>query len=147
MPSVSGPWGWPASAGLPTPLRTIPLPHWPPPLLSCRERTPPVGRRAPAPFRGSPAVGVPEPLQAPESPDPYPSLACRVLTTQTCIRLPLTLYLPPTSSFAPTDLMYEQTKALMEGKSVMKPIYNHVSGLLDPAEKIDAPKILVRVPF
>ncbi len=41
--------------------------------------------------------------------------------------------------------MYEQTKALMEGKSVMKPIYNHVSGLLDPAEKIDSPKILVRV--
>ena len=41
--------------------------------------------------------------------------------------------------------MYEQTKSLMDGKSIMKPIYNHVSGLLDPAEKIDAPKILVRV--
>jgi hypothetical protein len=80
-----------------------------------------------------------------KSPDPYPSLACRVLTTQNCIGLPLTLFLPPTSSVAPTDLMYEQTKALMEGKSVMKPIYNHVSGLLDPAEKIDSPKILVRV--
>jgi len=40
--------------------------------------------------------------------------------------------------------MYEQTKALKEGKSVDKPIYNHVTGLLDPAEKIESPKILVR---
>lgn len=39
--------------------------------------------------------------------------------------------------------MYEQVKALREGKSVDKPIYNHASGLLDPAEKIEAPKILV----
>merc|ERR1719478_277975 len=32
------------------------------------------------------------------------------------------------------DLMYEQVKDLKAGKSVEKPIYNHVSGLLDPAE-------------
>ncbi|CAK9236772.1 unnamed protein product [Sphagnum troendelagicum] len=41
------------------------------------------------------------------------------------------------------DLMYEQVKALKEGKSVEKPIYNHVSGLLDAPETIDPPKILV----
>ncbi len=41
------------------------------------------------------------------------------------------------------DLMYEQVKALKEGKSVEKPIYNHVSGLLDPPETILPPKILV----
>jgi hypothetical protein len=39
------------------------------------------------------------------------------------------------------DLMYEQVKALKEGKSVAKPIYNHVSGLLDPAESIDSPNV------
>eukprot|EP00798_Chlamydomonas_sp_ICE-L_P010570 gene10570-12226_t len=41
------------------------------------------------------------------------------------------------------ELMYEQVKALKEGKSVEKPIYNHVSGLLDPAETIKSPEILV----
>jgi len=41
------------------------------------------------------------------------------------------------------DLMYEQVKALKEGKTVMKPIYNHVTGLLDPAEEIKAPRVLV----
>lgn len=41
------------------------------------------------------------------------------------------------------DLMYEQVKALKEGKSVQKPIYNHVSGLLDPPEEIKSPKILI----
>merc|ERR1719310_2734731 len=41
------------------------------------------------------------------------------------------------------DLMYEQVKALKEGKSVDKPIYNHVSGLLDPPEKIESPEILI----
>lgn len=41
------------------------------------------------------------------------------------------------------DLMYEQVKALKEGKSVEKPIYNHVSGLLDPPETITPPKVLV----
>ncbi|KAK9810242.1 hypothetical protein WJX72_007149 [[Myrmecia] bisecta] len=41
------------------------------------------------------------------------------------------------------DLMYEQVKALKEGKAVDKPIYNHVSGLLDPPETIQAPRVLV----
>lgn len=41
------------------------------------------------------------------------------------------------------DLMYEQVKALKEGRSVEKPIYNHVSGLLDAPETIHPPKILV----
>ena len=42
------------------------------------------------------------------------------------------------------DLMYEQTKALKEGKSVDKPIYNHVTGKLDAPETIQSPKMLVR---
>ena len=42
--------------------------------------------------------------------------------------------------------MYTQTKALKDGKSVEKPIYNHVTGIFDPAETIAAPKILVRQP-
>lgn len=41
------------------------------------------------------------------------------------------------------DLMYEQVKALKERKAVEKPIYNHVTGLLDPPELIKPPKILV----
>lgn len=41
------------------------------------------------------------------------------------------------------DLMYEQVKALKEGKSVQKPIYNHVTGLLDAPEEIKSPKILI----
>jgi phosphoribulokinase len=41
------------------------------------------------------------------------------------------------------DLMYNQVKALKEGKSVDKPIYNHVSGLIDAPEKIESPPILV----
>ncbi|KAI7740433.1 hypothetical protein M8C21_002368 [Ambrosia artemisiifolia] len=41
------------------------------------------------------------------------------------------------------DLMYEQVKALKDGVAVDKPIYNHVSGLLDPPELIKPPKILV----
>lgn len=36
-----------------------------------------------------------------------------------------------------------QVKALKSGQSVDKPIYNHVTGLLDPAEKTEAPKILI----
>jgi uridine kinase len=39
------------------------------------------------------------------------------------------------------DLMYEQTKALKEGKPVQKPIYNHVTGILDPPEEIKSPKV------
>lgn len=34
-----------------------------------------------------------------------------------------------------------QVKALKEGKPADKPIYNHVTGLLDPAEKIDSPDV------
>lgn len=41
------------------------------------------------------------------------------------------------------DLMYEQVKALKEGTPVDKPIYNHVTGLLDPPELIKPPRILV----
>ncbi|CAO2819709.1 unnamed protein product [Amaranthus hypochondriacus] len=41
------------------------------------------------------------------------------------------------------DLMYQQVKDLKQGKAVDKPIYNHVSGLLDPPELIQPPKILV----
>jgi phosphoribulokinase len=41
------------------------------------------------------------------------------------------------------DLMYEQVKALKEGKAVAKPIYNHVTGLLDPAEDVSAPRVLI----
>ncbi|KGN55708.1 phosphoribulokinase, chloroplastic [Cucumis sativus] len=41
------------------------------------------------------------------------------------------------------DLMYEQVKALKSGIAVEKPIYNHVTGLLDPPELIKPPKILV----
>merc|ERR1711990_27017 len=41
------------------------------------------------------------------------------------------------------DLMYEQTKALMAGDAVEKPIYNHVTGVMDPAEKIESPNILI----
>jgi len=52
-----------------------------------------------------------------------------------------------TSSFLATlsprasDLMYEQTKALQEGKVVQKPIYNHVTGVFDAAEEIKSPKV------
>lgn len=41
------------------------------------------------------------------------------------------------------DLMYEQVKALKQGIAVEKPIYNHVTGILDPPELIQPPKILV----
>ncbi|XP_022737480.1 phosphoribulokinase, chloroplastic-like [Durio zibethinus] len=41
------------------------------------------------------------------------------------------------------DLMYEQVKALKSAIAVEKPIYNHVTGLLDPPELIKPPKILV----
>jgi hypothetical protein len=39
------------------------------------------------------------------------------------------------------ELMAAQVKALKEGKAVDKPIYNHVSGLLDPAENIASPNV------
>lgn len=41
------------------------------------------------------------------------------------------------------DLMYEQVKALKEGKSVMKPIYNHETGMLDAPEEILSNKVIV----
>jgi len=41
------------------------------------------------------------------------------------------------------DLMHEQVAALKSGKSVMKPIYNHVTGVFDPAEEINATRVLV----
>ncbi|NER83847.1 MAG: phosphoribulokinase [Leptolyngbya sp. SIO1D8] len=41
------------------------------------------------------------------------------------------------------DLMYEQVKALKEGTSVDKPIYNHETGELDPPERVDPNRIIV----
>lgn len=41
------------------------------------------------------------------------------------------------------DLMYEQVRAIKEGRAVEKPVYNHVTGLLDPPELITPPNILV----
>ncbi len=52
--------------------------------------------------------------------------------------LNITALCPEAQNF---DLMYQHVKALKEGKSVDKPIYNHVTGLLDPAEKIESPDV------
>eukprot|EP00793_Prasinoderma_coloniale_P002528 PRCOL_00002010-RA len=41
------------------------------------------------------------------------------------------------------DMMYEQVKALKEGKAVDKQIYNHVTGVFDAPEKIESPEVLV----
>jgi len=41
------------------------------------------------------------------------------------------------------DLMYEQIKALKEGKTVEKPIYNHVNGTLDTPETIVSTPIII----
>lgn len=41
------------------------------------------------------------------------------------------------------DLMYEQIKALKNGEEIMKPIYNHETGLLDPPELIKPSPIVV----
>ena len=41
------------------------------------------------------------------------------------------------------DLMYEHLKALKEGKSVAKPIYNHVNGTLDAPETIVPTPIVI----
>eukprot|EP00242_Pyramimonas_sp_CCMP2087_P017645 CAMPEP_0198209186 /NCGR_PEP_ID=MMETSP1445-20131203/13746_1 /TAXON_ID=36898 /ORGANISM="Pyramimonas sp., Strain CCMP2087" /LENGTH=217 /DNA_ID=CAMNT_0043882865 /DNA_START=44 /DNA_END=694 /DNA_ORIENTATION=+ len=41
------------------------------------------------------------------------------------------------------DLMYEHCAAIKAGKSIQKPIYNHVTGLLDPTEEIHAAPIYV----
>ena len=45
--------------------------------------------------------------------------------------------------YSRVDLMYEQVKALKEGKAVDKPIYNHVTGVFDPAEKIESREVLI----
>ncbi len=34
-----------------------------------------------------------------------------------------------------------QVKGFKEGKAADKPIYNHVTGLLDPAETVQAPQV------
>ena len=39
------------------------------------------------------------------------------------------------------EMMYEQAKAIKDGKPIDKPIYNHVTGILDPAETIKPPKV------
>ncbi|MBW4651405.1 MAG: phosphoribulokinase [Kastovskya adunca ATA6-11-RM4] len=41
------------------------------------------------------------------------------------------------------DLMYEQIKALKNGQSIDKPIYNHETGELDPPERVNPNKIVV----
>ena len=41
------------------------------------------------------------------------------------------------------DLMYEHVQALKDGKSVMKPIYNHVNGTLDTPEKIEPTPVII----
>ena len=41
------------------------------------------------------------------------------------------------------DLMYEQIKALKEGNTIDKPIYNHETGELDPPERIEPNHIIV----
>ncbi|URR36726.1 phosphoribulokinase [Thermosynechococcus sp. HN-54] len=41
------------------------------------------------------------------------------------------------------DLMYEQIKALKNGESIMKPIYNHETGTIDPPEKVDPNHVIV----
>lgn len=41
------------------------------------------------------------------------------------------------------DLMYEQMKALKNGEAIMKPIYNHETGLLDPPEPIESNHVVV----
>lgn len=41
------------------------------------------------------------------------------------------------------DLMYEQVKALKDGQEIMKPIYNHETGMIDPPELIQPTPIVV----
>jgi phosphoribulokinase len=41
------------------------------------------------------------------------------------------------------DLMYEQINALKNGQEIMKPIYNHETGMIDPPERITPTPILV----
>jgi phosphoribulokinase len=41
------------------------------------------------------------------------------------------------------DLMYEHIKSLKEGKSIQKPIYNHVNGTLDTPETVVPTQIVI----
>jgi len=41
------------------------------------------------------------------------------------------------------NLMFEHVQALKNGKSVMKPIYNHVNGTLDEPEKIEPTPVII----
>jgi len=41
------------------------------------------------------------------------------------------------------ELMYEHVQALKNGKTVMKPIYNHVNGTLDEPEKIEPTPVII----
>lgn len=41
------------------------------------------------------------------------------------------------------DLMYEQIKALKNGQSINKPIYNHETGMIDPPELVEPNHIIV----
>ena len=41
------------------------------------------------------------------------------------------------------DLMYEQIKALKDGKTIDKPIYNHETGMIDPPERVEPNHIIV----
>ncbi|NJP10580.1 MAG: phosphoribulokinase [Leptolyngbyaceae cyanobacterium RU_5_1] len=41
------------------------------------------------------------------------------------------------------DLMYEQVKALKNGETINKPIYNHETGMIDPPERIDPNHVVV----
>ena len=41
------------------------------------------------------------------------------------------------------DLMYEHLKSLKEGKSIAKPIYNHVNGTLDTPETVQPTPIII----
>lgn len=41
------------------------------------------------------------------------------------------------------ELMYQQVKAMKEGKSISKPIYNHVNGTLDENETIEPTPIVI----
>lgn len=41
------------------------------------------------------------------------------------------------------DLMYEQIKALKQGETINKPIYNHETGMIDPPELVEPNHIVV----
>lgn len=46
-------------------------------------------------------------------------------------------------SIAHSELVLFQVKAIKEGKPIDKPIYNHVTGVFDPAETVTPPKVYV----